>query len=260
MTLAIEYVPLSSIVGADRNPKAHNIEGIKASLRRLRVVDAIGIIDGRTGKLVGGHGRVEALRSMRDADEKPPAGVDHLMAGGDDPVDWSVPVLTGWESEDDAEAEAAIISLNQHTVSGGWDTAALSAMLDDLAGSFDLDTLGFNLDQLDDLRAQLDETSFKDASEAGGTGARTEPSIDDRLDEYKGKAIRSIILDYPLDDYERVVFNARALRAHRGVESNAELVDALLAEAAATIPEAERAALATEPEPETDGDAAPAEG
>lgn len=243
----IEYAPLSALVSADRNPKAHNIEGIKASLRALRVIDAIGIVDERTGKLVGGHGRVEALRSMKDAGEAPPEGVQVVGENGE----WAVPVILGWASRDDAEAEAAIIALNQHTVVGGWDTATLATMLDELeATGFDLDALGFDDDALDDLRAQLEEAQFRDHRESS-KGARTEPTLDERLEDYKGKAIRSIILDYALEDYERVVKNARALREHHGIESNAELVAKLLDDAAAALGEL--------PE-ESDADAGPTAG
>lgn len=163
----VEYRDLDAIVEADRNPKKHNIEGVISSLASLGVVDAIGIEDGRTGKLVAGHGRTTALRTMRNRELDPPDGV--LEVDGR----WLVPVLVGWSSVDDTQAEQAIIGLNQHTIAGGWDNVILAQMMSDLqAAGSPLDAIGFEewtVEVDDDAAAEI-------AAEAEGLDATPEPS------------------------------------------------------------------------------------
>ena len=163
----IEYRSLASIREADRNPKRHNIEGVIASLSTLGVVDAIGIEDGRTGKLVAGHGRTTALRTMHARGMEAPQGV--LLVGDE----WMVPVLVGWSSEDDTQAEQAIIGLNQHTIAGGWDNRILADMMADLqAAGSPLDAIGFEV-----WTVEVDAEAIAEvAAEAEGLDATPEPS------------------------------------------------------------------------------------
>src|SRR5208282_3792024 len=93
--LAIEYLPLDELKGAERNPKNHSIGELRRSIDRFGFAEAI-VVDGRTGRLVAGHGRVEALRARKGAGEAAPDGVQ--LQGGN----WLVPVQMGWASKDDA--------------------------------------------------------------------------------------------------------------------------------------------------------------
>lgn len=147
--LSIEYRDLDSLVEADENPKGHKLAGIAASIRRLRVVESIGIIDGRTQKLVGGHGRSHALKLMLTAGEPAPVGIEaetYAVGDNDGLTRWIVPCTVGWSSIDDTEAKAAVISLNQHTIAGGWaDTDTLGSILDELrVANYDAMMLGFD--------------------------------------------------------------------------------------------------------------------
>lgn len=152
----IEYLPLDEIQAARENPKGHDDDGLDESFRRFGALDAA-ILDGRTGRLLGGHGRIEALRRSRDAGEDPPEGV---RAGA---KDWLVPVQTGWSSRDDEEADAAALALNQLTVSGGFEDDPLAAMLTRLDGSRGLIGTGF---RSDDLAALLERTRVPDFAPA----------------------------------------------------------------------------------------------
>jgi hypothetical protein len=137
------YMPLSSLLEADRNPKLHNDEGVIASINAFGYVEPQ-LLDERTGKLVAGHGRLKALRTLRESGAVAPDGILADEAG-----EWSAPVVRGWSSKDDREAEAVGIALNQQTIAGGFDERILSEMLhsfDDVVGH---GALGFDEDEWD---------------------------------------------------------------------------------------------------------------
>lgn len=120
----ISYRLLSSIAAAPRNVKKHDIEELTLSIQRFGFNDAV-IVDGRTGKLVSGHGRVEALRAMHLADpQRHPAGV-RVKGEGAQP-EWLVPVQDGWSSKNDTEAEAFLVAANRIVELGGWDQVNLA--------------------------------------------------------------------------------------------------------------------------------------
>ena len=147
--LTIRYVDLDKIKSAERNPKLHDLPTIRASLTRFGIADAAGIVNEATGKLVAGHGRVTALRDMRDTGDPAPAGVTVDAKGR-----WKVPVLSGVEFTDDAEAEAFLLAHNRTTELGGWDSALLADTLDDLG---DNTGIGFKLPELPGLDPRPDE-------------------------------------------------------------------------------------------------------
>lgn len=130
MSRTIEYRPLSGLVSNPKNPKDHDLGLIVESIKRFGFNDAV-IVDGRTGMLVGGHGRVEALRAMWNAGEPTPVGIErvfeHQSAGAKG--DWLVPVQIGWSSKDDAEAMAFIIAANRSSERGGWNEPMLEEVL-----------------------------------------------------------------------------------------------------------------------------------
>lgn len=145
----IEYVPLSEVQRADENVKAHDDEGIAEAIDQLGYIDA-GVLDGRTGKLLGGHGRLDALLERRAAGGGPPDGIVLRRDG-----EWLVPVQTGWSSADDDEADAAALALNQLTISGGFLDDPLAAMLQRLDAGRGLTGTGFDRS---DLSRLLDRT------------------------------------------------------------------------------------------------------
>jgi DNA modification methylase len=141
MALSLKYLPLDEIMGDGRNPKKHDVGAIRASIGRFGFAEAI-VRDDRTGKLVAGHGRVEALVAARDAGAEPPSGVRvHGKA-------WLVPVQAGWASADDAEAAAFMVAANRLTERGGWDDSALAGLLTSLEADGGLVGLGFDEHEL----------------------------------------------------------------------------------------------------------------
>jgi site-specific DNA-methyltransferase (adenine-specific) len=152
----VEYAPLDALVTAVRNPKGHDLPGIEASIARFGYVSP-SILDGRTHQLVAGNGRVLALRAMRDRGQAPPAGV-RLADDGT----WLVPVLNGWASRSDAEADAYLVADNEWTVRGGWDDEQLGAFLTGIADA-DPDLLAVTGFTADDLAALLGDDSREQA-------------------------------------------------------------------------------------------------
>lgn len=116
---------LSDLQPATRNPKLHDHAAIIRSIETFGFTVPV-TIDERTGKMVAGHGRLEALLAMQSADKKVPDRIEVDEDGA-----WLVPVLRGISFASDAEAEAYIIADNKLTMAGGWDDATLAKMMED---------------------------------------------------------------------------------------------------------------------------------
>lgn len=144
----VDYVPLDQVVLAPRNPKGHDGDGIRTSIGHFGFAE-LPLIDERTGRLVAGHGRHEQLVAMHAGGHDPPDGVKVTSDGT-----WHMPVIRGWASRSDAEAEAYLIGSNQWTIAGGWNDAALAELLTDQAELDMLHLTGFT-DK--DLAALLDD-------------------------------------------------------------------------------------------------------
>ena len=142
MDIQVEYLPLSEIVGADINPKDHDIGQIYQSIKRFGFTQPI-MMNENTGKLLAGHGRLQTLQTMKQAGEKVPT---RIKEKGEE---WLVPVLKGISFEDDMEAQAYLIADNRLTELGGWNTGELIDTLQELVeGGLSLDGVGYDFDDL----------------------------------------------------------------------------------------------------------------
>jgi DNA modification methylase len=155
-TLAVQYVDLDELEPDPRNPKLHADEIIRESMGRFGYIDPI-VRDDRTGMILSGHGRRDALAILRDGGDRPPVGVK--VEDGR----WLVPVTTGWSSVSDEEAGAAIVALNRTVEAGGWNDAALEQLLLSLGG--DLAGTGYDDEDMDELRDKLDRLDPPDPSD-----------------------------------------------------------------------------------------------
>lgn len=151
----VEYMALDAVQGAKRNPKGHAKQDIASSIVRFGYTEAI-LMDERTGRLVAGHGRLEALKGLRDGGTAAPDGI-RAQDG-----DWLLPVQRGWASKDDTEAEALLLASNQLTTVGGWDEEGLKAILADLAGKGVEDGLGWSHEELEKLLVQVHQGGLTD--------------------------------------------------------------------------------------------------
>jgi DNA modification methylase len=153
----VDYVELDKIQLAPRNPKGHDVDGISGSISHHGLGE-IPMRDERTGRLVAGHGRIEAIGRAYEQQEPPPEGVRVDERGR-----WLVPVLAGWRSRSDADAEAYLIGSNQWTIRGGWG-GDLVEVLTDLDRADLLEVAGYGND---DLAALLEQPERRQVSEGG---------------------------------------------------------------------------------------------
>lgn len=144
--LKLEYTNLADLKAAVRNPKTHQIADIQQSIARFGYVEPM-VIDERTGRLVAGHGRATSLAEMKAKGEDPPEGV--TVKDGD----WYAPVVRGWKSRSDADAEAYLLGSNQLVIGGGWDDTQLRAMLGDLSAAGALAGVGWSDKELQKMLA-----------------------------------------------------------------------------------------------------------
>jgi hypothetical protein len=148
-----DYVHLDDVTRAGLNPKDHDLEVVKRSIRRFGFVDSA-VHDGRTDRIIAGHGRLESLQAMHAAGEPAPDGILRHEDGG-----WMMPVQMGWASRSDEEAAALLVVLNKATELGGWVEDELSDLLQGLRAHDDGDQLlqlsGFTIAEADALLAKL---------------------------------------------------------------------------------------------------------
>jgi hypothetical protein len=199
----IEYVPLEDQAQALVNPKGHNDDAIARSIGRFGFVEPV-VLDERTGRLVAGHGRLDSLRASESVGLSPPDGVRVDQAGR-----WLIPVVRGWRSNSDQEAHALGVALNQTTIAGGFDSAELAALLQDLHASDAelVEVLGFeDHDIAVLLAAKLD--------------AFVPPDPDGDMEDFATPGSPTIKFDPA--DYTDVIEAAAAVRAER---DDVELTD-----------------------------------
>ncbi|MFJ4988718.1 hypothetical protein ACIP9H_33580 [Streptomyces sp. NPDC088732] len=162
----IDYVPLTDLTPAPRNPKRHELELLIDAIRMHGLVE-VPVADERTQCVLHGHGRREALIEMQARGMALPGGVVLDNDGG-----WLVPLLRGWSSRNDAEAEALAIKLNRLPGQGGWDPREFAEVLEDLATKDAelFDSLAIPHDEIDDLLRQVDPETLP------GGGREDEPA------------------------------------------------------------------------------------
>lgn len=146
----MDYVELSKIQLAPRNPKSHDVAGIGGSIAHHGLGE-IPMRDERTGRLVAGHGRIEAIELAYEQQEPPPDGVRVDENGR-----WLVPVLAGWSSKSDLDAEAYLVGSNRWTIAGGWNRTDLLTVLTDLKAEDLLEVAGYNDESLTALADALE--------------------------------------------------------------------------------------------------------
>lgn len=165
--LRIDYIDLDELPEATRNARRHDLDAIAGAYRRLGFTRP-GLIDERTGRLVAGHGRRLALRRDLERGGKPPKGIRQTTGG------WAMPVVRGWASRDDAEADAAALADNKVGESGGYDDDVLLDILADLAADAPdlLRAAHFDSDDLDRL---LESTTSPAGADLAGLGDDEDP-------------------------------------------------------------------------------------
>lgn len=154
--LQIKYIPLSQLRRWPRNPKQHDLGSLHQSIERFGFNDPIAI-NTRTGYIIEGHGRVNALQQRKASGKAPPRNV--RVEGGE----WYVPVIM--LDLDEQEAEAYALAHNRIEEIGGWEDEALAQVLSDLAAEDALEGVGWDEDDVDALIQQIAEQALEDAAQ-----------------------------------------------------------------------------------------------
>lgn len=207
-TVGLQYIPARSIQGADLNPKRHDTDLIKQSIRRFGFVSPL-VMNDATRRLVAGHGRLEALLEMERSGEAPPG---RIRIGADGA--WEVPVTVGISFEKDTDALAYLLADNKLSEAGGWDKTELSDAMRSIQMTSDLDLTQLGWSQLD-INAMLIESrdqriDFKDQ------------------DAYSESQVRQIVLIYDPTEYDRVLELFERAMADSGKDNFSEAMKALL--------------------------------
>jgi hypothetical protein len=168
---ASEWRRLGSLKRALVNPKDHHLSGIVESLQRFGFVERV-IINRRTDRMVAGHGRLDALESLRVGGRQRPSGIEQ------DGEDWMVPV--DYIDVPEEEETAVGIALNRLVELGGWNEPALVKTLIELAGGKAAEGLagtGFDAEDLNRLVAIVgpDTVPFEPPSGTPETPPSTDP-------------------------------------------------------------------------------------
>lgn len=103
---------------------------------------------------------------MYAAGQDPPDGIEVDPSTGE----WLLPVVRGWASRSDPEAEAYLVMANQSTVLGGWDQRGLADVLQDLAAVDEqlLLASGFTSTDLDDMLKLLEAPDLDELGQGLG--------------------------------------------------------------------------------------------
>src|SRR5437588_129028 len=131
MVTHIQMWPIDKLIPFARNPRTHSdtqVAQIAASIASFGFNNPI-LVDTKAG-IIAGHGRLLAARKLQMR-EVPVIMLDHLS---------------------EAQKRAYIIADNQLALNAGWDDELLRVELAALqADDFDLDLIGFNVHELDEL-------------------------------------------------------------------------------------------------------------
>lgn len=173
-SLMIRYRLLDEIEPADVNPKRHTVDDIAAAIERHGFVDPQ-LIDTRTGHLLGGEGRLKALRRLHERGRPVPKYIRQDDAG------WWVPT-TETETSNEVEAGNLLVALNSLEEKGGWDQDQLARLLDELrqhpAG---LEGTGYDDDAVDKLLADVAGSDPTEGLAEGGTDPALNPTVTFRV-------------------------------------------------------------------------------
>lgn len=156
--LSIRRVPLETLVPDPANPRTHderNVAAIRASLQRFGQSEPL-ILQAGTNRIIAGHGRLEAMRSL----------------GWNDVDVVELPV-------DSTTATALGIALNRTGELAGWDDRALAALLQSLPA---IEGTGFDAAELDALVKQIQAEDAPAGVDDPGPGEPPEVPVSKRGD------------------------------------------------------------------------------
>ena len=212
--MKLSYVPLSQLEGWPGNPKNHDLDLIRSSIERFGFNDPMSV-DGRTQRLLEGHGRLKVLRELHDDGGDPPAHITVRKKDGE----WLVPIVEGVSFETDQEAEAYLIGHNRSTELGGWDEGKLREIFKDLAEDEhnSYEEVGFTTDEVESI---LEEPL--PPGEAPTLERSTNPS--EQLETYLTTDVKQIVLYAAGEEFDSLVDAFQAYREEHDLETNSDVL------------------------------------
>lgn len=212
--------PVGKLKEHPDNPRQGDDQAVASSVEANGFFGAI-MVQRSTGYVIAGNTRLRVARAQ--GAKKVPAF---------------------WLDVDDDTARRILLADNRVGDLAHYDEAALLDLLQNMGT---LDGTGYTDADLDDLLATLQEAGhaqpdtvdlaptdgehpFRQPDEDDPT--LVHPGFDERLDKYRSKTVRSLILDYPLDTYEVLAGHLAALRQRLDAPTNADVVLHLVHQAA----------------------------
>jgi hypothetical protein len=163
--LSIAYKTLTELLLLRwaENPKDHDLGLIHQSIAEHGFNDPV-CIDGKSGMIVEGHGRLACLEQMKAEGKEPPA---RIGAGKND---WLVPVITGVDFPNIKKAKKYALQHNRTTEMGGYlDDKLLAALKEQQDG---LEGIGWDAQDIDAMfenqKPPMDEPGFSAAGKIAG--------------------------------------------------------------------------------------------
>jgi hypothetical protein len=217
------YVDPDALRAYPGNPNVADVEELRDSVRangQYRPVIARRLADG-TLEILAGHGTTEATGAE--------AGKVRIEV----------------HDVDDATARRIVARDNKRPRGSVLDEAALLALLSQAEADGGLDGTGYFEDDVDDLRALLEELADADnpstdsgatPREGGEQNVRNTNGLADLKGAYFGGASRLVVLSYEGARYVWVVETLAALATRYELDSNSDVLVRLLADATDTTP------------------------
>jgi len=138
--------------------------------------------------------------------------------------------------DDPIKCRAFAIADNRTSDLSSWDNAELVKSLEEINNANLLDTVGYSSYDVDDLKALLSEMEavalynsgiFED-TDSSEENVAYEKTMMDKKTDYMNRAIRSIMLEYPLEQFAWVINILTKFRVEKDVQSNADALLLLL--------------------------------
>lgn len=177
--MKITYRRLDTIKPLPGNAKLHAIDDIAKSIVTNGFIDPLGI-NIVTGHDMDGNGRLEALKMLYVQGEPPPKNIRAVKEkiNDDDVTVWYAPTV---DLEFDTETEPIVaLALNRLNEKGGYDTAAVLAILEQAKAFGRLEETGYDADAMAGILARCAEIEGNGAGggQNDGTAVDAEPQID----------------------------------------------------------------------------------
>lgn len=141
---------IDTITPYEKNSRTHStkqIAQIMASIKEYGFTNPL-LIDERGG-LIAGHGRLEAVKQL------------NKLEWAENPLEHLPCVIVSGLSEE--QKRALVIADNKIALNAGWDYDTLQSELEDLDSmGYDMDLLGFDRQEIDDILSGLEKSSSGD--------------------------------------------------------------------------------------------------